>query len=384
MSKICMFAANYYPHIGGIENYTYHLALELISLGNSVTVVTSNLYNGAAHETAEGIEIFRMPCYSLIGDRYPVCKTNKEFKAIDRELAARKFDLIIIHARFYFHSVYAAKFAKKHCISCFTIEHGTTHLSVNNKLLDFLGGIWEHGLTGVLKKYCKHYYGASLAACKWSGHFGIKSEGALYPSVDIEAINKVLEKNAVSYRSEYNIPENSNVITFVGRIIPEKGIMQLVKAFNELNLDNAYLFIAGNGSFYDKVKEQANNKTVMLGQIDFEHVISLLGETDIFCLPSDSEGMSLSVLEAVAARAFVITTKTGGAAELITDEKYGIVMKSNTISEIKTALNSAMDEDYRKVCVQNSYNRLIENFTWKETAEKVMKIIERSGKGGTL
>ena len=87
MAKICMFAANYLPHVGGIENYTYHLSKELISMGHSVTVVTSNLYDNLAHECSEKIDVYRMPCYSLIGDRYPVCKINKEFKKIEEKSA---------------------------------------------------------------------------------------------------------------------------------------------------------------------------------------------------------------------------------------------------------------------------------------------------------
>ena len=374
--KICMFAANYLPHIGGIENYTYRLSKELISMGHHVTVVTSNLYNDAAHGFSEEIEIYRMPCYSLIGDRYPVCKLNQEFKKIDKELEEHGFGLIIIHARFYFHSVYAAKFAYRHGIKCIVIEHGTTHLSVNNKLLDFFGGIWEHGITKVLKKYCQHYYGVSKSACEWSYHFGIRSKGVLYNAVDIDDIEMKLENPVCSYKKQHGLPPDSLVITFTGRIIPEKGIVQLMSAFNELALENAYLFIAGDGSLLEELRKRKHEHIIFLGAIDFANVIALLGESDIYCLPSFSEGMSSSVLEAMATKTFVITTKRGGAAEIITDGDYGIIMESNSVTEIKKAILSALNKKYREKCVNNCYKKLSKMITWKRTAEKILKIMD--------
>ena len=41
--KYCIFSAQYLPHMGGVENYTYHLAKELVERGNSVTIVTCNV-----------------------------------------------------------------------------------------------------------------------------------------------------------------------------------------------------------------------------------------------------------------------------------------------------------------------------------------------------
>lgn len=383
MIKICMFAANYLPHVGGIENYTYHLARELTLKGCRVTVVTSNLYNGKQHEYSDDIEVYRMPCCSLIGDRYPVCKPNKEFKKIDSELGKYDFDFIIIHARFYFHSIYAAKFASRHKIPCFAIEHGSSHLSVNNRFLDFCGGIWEHMITAVLKKYCKHYYGVSKTACNWSTHFGIESEGVISPSVDINKIKNILQKPAVLYKKEYGISENATVISFIGRIIPEKGIVQLLDAIEQLSNDDLYLFVAGDGPLLNRLKEQYDNsRVIFLGQIDYEHVISLLKDTDIYCLPSVSEGMGISVLEAIASKVFVITTENVGAVEILSDSSYGYVMRSNTVNEIKKAIQSALDRDYRSVCIEKSYKRLNGNYTWEKTAEKVLEIIKKeTGKG---
>ncbi len=375
--KICIFAANYLPNIGGIERYCYYVSRELIKMGHTVTLVTNDVFNLGKEETQENaLKILRIPCINLLNARYPIHKRNAVFKEIDAYLNQENFDLFIINARFYTHSIYAAKIAKKRNIKCFVIEHGSSHLSVNNKLFDFLGGIYEHLHTAVLKLYCKNYYAVSGTAGAWSGHFGIKSKGVLYNSVDVEEINDILNTTSLSYKSKYNLKENDKVITFTGRLIKEKGIYQLINAVNSLDRNDVYLFIAGDGIEYENLKKLQSKNVILLGRLGFSEVISLLKESDIFCLPSVSEGMSTSVLEAVATKTLVITTQNSGAVELITDKSFGVITKSNTEEEIYDALAEVIDDtEYIKTATEKSYNRLISDFTFKNTASKIIEIL---------
>lgn len=93
--------------------------------------------------------------------------------------------------------------------------------------------------------------------------------------------------------------------------------------------------IAGDGPLYQELLEMSDQYTILTGQIDFEHIVKILDASDIFCLPSDSEGFPTSVLEAVACKCFVITTYRGGAKELLIDEQYGIIMRDNTVESIQ-------------------------------------------------
>lgn len=370
--SFCLFCANYLPNLGGVERYVYNLSKSLINLGHDVTVVTSNVFDLPAYETDEnGIEIFRMPCHNFMKGRYPILNKNEEFKTLDKKLSQKHFDLVVINARFYIHSLYAAHFAKKNNIKCITIEHGSTHLSVDNKVLDFFVAHVEHFITVLLKKKCKDYYAVSNAAGEWSGHFGIKSKGTLYNAVDIDSIIEASEKKVCDYRKEYNIPQTATVITFTGRLLKIKGVYELLDAFKQIRRDDIYLFFAGDGPELEDLKKAANDRVVFLGQIDFEHIVALLECSDIYCLPSVSEGMSTSVLEAVATKTFVITTYNGGAKELITSDKYGIITKGNSVFETKSAIEKALDKDYRKKAAEKAYQKLLDGFTWKKTAEKL-------------
>lgn len=376
--NICLFCANYLPNIGGIERYVYNTSKQLIKKGHKVTVVTSNVFDLASFEISEeGIEIYRLPCHNVMKGRYPILKKNDEFKKLDKKLFESDFDLIVINARFYIHSVYAARLARRKGVRCITIEHGSSHLSVNNSILDFFGGIYEHALTAVLKRYCKEYYAVSGAAGEWSGHFGIKSKGTLYNAVDVEQIEEIANKKLCDYRKELGIPENAVVITYTGRLLKEKGLYQLVEAVKNINNPNVYVCLAGDGPEMQGLSERANDNIKLLGKLDFEQVITLLDTSDIFCLPSVSEGMSTSVLEAIATKTFVITTYNGGARELITSDEYGIITMGNTTSEVQDALMRVIDnKDYREAATQRAYNKLKEGFTWEKTAEKLAELIK--------
>lgn len=375
--SICIFCANYLPNLGGIERYVYNLSKQLINLGHNVTVVTSNVFDLPPYEIDEnGIEIFRMPCYNLMKGRYPILNKNAEFKKLDEKLSQKYFDLVVINARFYIHSLYAANFAKRNKIKCITIEHGSTHLSVDNKIFDVVVAHVEHFITALLKKKCKEYYAVSSVAGKWTEHFGIKSSGTLYNAIDIDSIVEASNKKVLDYRKEYNIPQDAIIITFTGRLLKIKGVYELLDAFKEINRQDLYLFYAGNGPEMDELRSKSNSNVIFLGQIDFEHIVSLLETSDIYCLPSVSEGMPTSVLEAVATKTFVITTHNGGARELITGNEYGIITKGNSVGETKTAIEKALDENYRKSATERAYDRLLEGFTWKKTAEKLEKLIK--------
>lgn len=373
--NICIFSANYLPNIGGVERFTYYIAKELIKKGNCVTIVTSNVFELPEHETIQGIEIFRLPCINLLNGRFPVLKLNSKFRILNKELKKQKYDLVIVNTRFYIHSLYGVKFAKKQKCKCITIEHGTAHLTIKNGFWDTLGHAYEHLITKFIKMNCKEFYGVSNACCEWSAHFGIKSKGVLYNSIDTSEINELIDNPVKSYRKENNINKDSIVITFTGRLVKEKGILNLIKAFENLNIDNSYLFIAGDGPLLNEINLIKNDRIIFLGKIPFNEIIALLSETDIFCLPSESEGLSTSVLEAVATKCFVITTSHGGSKELVAGENYGIIMDDNSIQEIEHALNFCINNyDYRVKAINNSYNRLLDNFTWDKTADIVSKL----------
>ncbi|MFQ7319088.1 MAG: glycosyltransferase family 4 protein [Massilimicrobiota timonensis] len=118
----CIFSAQYLPHLGGVERYTYNLSKKLLENGNRVTIVTSNVQKLPAYERIMGVDVYRMPCFNLLAGRYPILKLSSEFRKINKKLKSENFDFVIVNTRFYIHSLYAAWFAKRKRIECVVID----------------------------------------------------------------------------------------------------------------------------------------------------------------------------------------------------------------------------------------------------------------------
>lgn len=377
--RYCIFAAQYFPHLGGVERYTYNLSKKLIEQGNEVIIVTSNVNKLKAYEKVDGIPVYRMPCINLLEGRYPVLKVTGEFWKIHKMLSCKQFDMIIVNTRFYLHSLYGMIFSKIKKVKCITLDHGTSHLSVHNKFWDSVGGVYEHFLTAIDRLFCKDYYGVSLACNEWLKHFHIHAKGVLYNSIDIEEINQLKRQAVKFYRRKYKIPEEAIVISFTGRLLKEKGLPQLLNVMDRLHeiREDVYLFIAGDGDMEKEIQHRETDHIIPLGRIDMKNIVTLLSESDIFCLPSVSEGFSTSILEAAACECYVITTARGGAKELLLDERYGSIIPDNREEYLFTAIEEAINNpEHRKKAVKLTYQRVAETFTWDIVEKQVEKICE--------
>lgn len=377
MSNICIFSSQYLPHMGGVERYTYNLAKELVKKGDRVTVVTSCMAGTRDYEVTDGIEIYRMPCWSFMDGRYPVLKPGKRWISMHRRLMTQKFDLVMVNTRFYLHSVYGAFFARRKRIRCIMVDHGTSHLNIHSAVGNLLVQAVEHLLTVFDRILCREFYGVSMACCEWLKHFHIQAKGTLYNAVDLPGLEAVKQRVSRDFREEYRIPEDGIVVGFTGRLMKEKGILQLTEAVKKLREEEkkVYLFIAGDGDETENIRKRSTEGIFMLGRLEFEDVIAMLKQTDIFCLPSDSEGFSTSILEAAACMCYIVTTERGGAKEMLLDPSYGMILRKNDTETVTEGLRRVIArQKYREKAAAKTYQRLKENYTWEITAERVHRL----------
>jgi len=382
--QIVIFSSHYLPYLGGVENYTEHLTKLLLKDGHDVVLVTTLEMGMPEYEvTKEGMRIYRLPAYPLLKGRYPVLKRlHPKTRAVMKELSKEHFDLCLINTRFYIHSLQGMKFGADNNIKTVVLEHGTSHLSVHINIVDYFGAKYEHNLTLRGKRFKPLYYGVSEAANEWLKHFNIESSGVLYNAIDLEEVEAMKGKHVEHYRKMYNIPDDAKVVTFTGRMVEEKGIPQLLDAAENILKDrqDVYFFIAGNGKLLDSTvkRTKENDHIICLGRIDSSHIIALLDESDIFCLPSFSEGFSTSILEAAACRAYIITTFRGGSKELVCSEKYGKIIPDNRLEYVEKALRNALDNpELCQKATEDCYERLAENFTWRQTVDAVERLMSR-------
>jgi len=142
-------------------------------------------------------------------------------------------------------------------------------------------------------------------------------------------------------RLKYKIGKDEVVILYSGRISKNKGIRELISAFSQLQLEFDHLplrlLLIGPQNF--KVEPLIRNNTInIISPVDQRTLSDYLNIADIFILPSYSEGLSNSLLEAMAVGLPAIATKVGGNLDLIKDSYNGVLIESQSFLEVKNAL----------------------------------------------
>lgn len=361
---IAIFSAYILPHLGGIENYTHNLAKELNKLNYNVIIITTNYNNSISKENKGKITIIRLPIFNIFKNRYPIPKKNKEYKKLLKELDNYNIKTIIVNTRFHLTSHVGANYGKKNNIPVYLIEHGSNYVTLDNKFIDFFANRYEDFLTMKIKRKIKGFYGVSEACNKWLRKINITADGIWYNSIDT---NQNLPKK-----------EESNQITFfyAGRLIKQKGVENILKAFTNLlkKYNNIQLFVAGSGSESEKyINEYKNDKIIFLGHLNKKEMFKYYAKTDVFLYPPLwPEGLPTSILEAGLMNCAVIATKQGGIKEIINDNN-GIYTKENVkdlTDKMELLIN---DKQLRKKIATNLNEDIKQKFSWEKTTKKIVE-----------
>ena len=140
---------------------------------------------------------------------------------------------------------------------------------------------------------------------------------------------------------------------------------------------DVWLLAAGNGYLLEKLTPVKSERTHFVGQIGSAEVAALLSQSDIFCLPSFSEGFPTCVLEAGVCRSFVITTYRGDAKEIVLNPDYGIILPDNAEDGLYEAIKSVLDRpEYRARATELCYERIVQNYTWRHTADRFLSWLD--------
>lgn len=163
--------------------------------------------------------------------------------------------------------------------------------------------------------------------------------------------NIVLETTAVSENWITNaknrlVPQKHKEpirILFLSRLIKEKGIYETIDAFKSLSETtlNITLIIAGSGDAYDGAVAYAKDYPAIIfkGHVQGEDKAALLQSCDIYCLPSYTEGLPTTVLEAMFFGLPVVTTPVGGLIDFFEDGKMGYFVDVKNSTQVRDGLH---------------------------------------------
>jgi glycosyltransferase involved in cell wall biosynthesis len=190
--------------------------------------------------------------------------------------------------------------------------------------------------------------------------------GVIYNGVDINEFEK----------DKGNKNDNNINIISIGRLIPRKGYGYLIEALS--GLEGFSLKLIGEGNSFEELQELAKKKNVNVdfsGRVEHEKIYQYLNQADLFVLPSLNEGMSNSMLEAMACRLPVIGTDVGGSKELIDGNGF-IVEKANSAELRKALLSYKRDKTLIKKHGDKS-KKLAEKLAWENVVRDYFTIYNK-------
>ena len=146
-------------------------------------------------------------------------------------------------------------------------------------------------------------------------------------------------------RNMYSIPQNSFVFGFVGRLVPEKGINELLEAFLSMNEENAYLLLVGP-------VEENRLDSGLLAKAKVQSCIIFVGSVpnaakyhaafDFLVLPSYREGFGMTVVEAAALATPSIISRINGPTDFVEDECNGLICEVKSVESLKIKMEQAL------------------------------------------
>ncbi len=197
--------------------------------------------------------------------------------------------------------------------------------------------------------------------------------------VDVEFFAPDL--HCAGIRAELGIADSSTVFVYVGRLVPDKGIVELVKAFTELALIESeieLLLVGDEEHELTPLPEMTRDliaKSTRIHKLGWQDdVRPFMSDADVFVLPSYREGLPNSVLEAGAMALPSIVTDINGCNEVVEDGANGIIVPPKDFVALKDAMMFFLESKKAATAMgQFARDRVIESFEqnhfWHQLAD---------------
>ena len=180
-------------------------------------------------------------------------------------------------------------------------------------------------------------------------------------------------------RASLGLRDDQVVTMVVGRLVPVKALDVLLTAFAVVSRAHASarLVIVGEGperALLEAQRESLGLQQVVLLLGSRNDVASLLAAADVFCLPSHSEGLSISLLEAMAGGLPVVATSVGSTPEVVTAE-VGVLVPPGQSAPLAAALQSLItDAAHRRMMGAAAADRVRQHYSVEATADTYLQL----------
>lgn len=181
-------------------------------------------------------------------------------------------------------------------------------------------------------------------------------------------------------RSKLGINDSDKVIVFVGRMNEQKGIHVLVDAFEKLNRSLPETKLLLVGQIEGQIDESKFRRLIEHGSIVVmpvqppDLIPSILASADIFVLPSLTEAMSISLIEAMACGKCVVASDILGMREVIDDQISGLLLKPGNGLDLCRKLSMLVQDDELRQRLGQEARKKAESFEKKKILSRYLDI----------
>lgn len=374
--KIAMIGHKSIPsRQGGVEIVVEELSKRLVMLGNEVTVynrsshhVSGKQYDEKKMSVYKGIKIKYVPTIDAKG---LAAMSSSFFAAIFASL--NNYDIVHFHAEGPAAMIWLPKLFGKKCI---VTIHGLDHKREK----------WK----GFAKKYilfgekCAVKFANEIIVLSKDEQDYFLSKYNRQTNLIPNGVNNPNYREAKIISEKYGL-EKDNYILFLGRIVPEKGVKYLVDAFKQVETTKK-LVIAGSSSdtdfFANQIKELAKNdeRIIFTGFVQGEELEELYSNAYIYTLPSDLEGMPLSLLEAMSYGNACLVSNIDECKSVVGDN--ALIFKKSDVNDLKSKLEFACNNPNKVFALKKiASSYVLRKFNWDDVVNKTLQLYIQSLKG---
>jgi glycosyltransferase involved in cell wall biosynthesis len=366
-SHVLIILNYYYPYISGLSEYARLSAESLVEKGYQVTVLTSNHADLKSYEIIQGVHVYRAKVLFKIGKGV----ISPEFVYLAQKLS-KKAEMVNMHLPMLESGLISLLVKKEKLVTMYQCD-----VNLSSSLSDQL-------ITKIMD--------ISHSVCLNQSHsVNVTSlDYALHSRVASHYEDKLMEINA-PIKEYHSVPvekdKSFKSIGFLGRIVEEKGIIVLIKAFEKIAHDRLdiklviggdYLNIAG-GSVYPQLKEYIQEHKLknieFLGKIQEKDMESFFSSLDVFVLPSINslEAFGMVQLEAMRCGVPVVATDLYGVRTIVQQTGGGMICKANDVESLRWAIIDVLDHKEKYVRSIEQIEKIYSNTRWGNQLEESFK-----------
>ncbi len=319
----------------GAEQQAERLAMQLAKLHLRISVLTRKVGNIKAAENRDGFDIVRIP---QIGPGLMKTITFSIGAILTILRRRRSFD--ILHAHLPNSPAVAAAVAGRLLGKKVIVKFGATGLSWEVPVSEVP---WRQRLVlAVLRRWADVYVvlSSEMEKVMLEAGFSRSRIVRMVNGVDTEQFSPAVNNQVEELRRKF---AHKTIVLFTGRLVPIKALDVLLRAFSSAlkTLPDLHLLLVGEG-------EERSRLEAMAAELDIQHNMTFVGQVkdvkpylraaNMFVLPSWSEGMSNSLLEAMSTGLPCIATRISSSVDVLEDGAFGILVEPGDVAQLADAV----------------------------------------------